>query len=168
MTPVEHLEELLLRCDEREWDQMTSSLFVGIQASGFPLGEDPGPFLVRNLLGIDYETGAMAASAAVGEGQGIQFHLRDRESSAEDLFSRLREYRDQHGARNVAGALLFSCLGRGECLYGDLGHDSRVFREILGEVPMGGFFGHGEIGPVGGITHVHGYTSAFALFRPAE
>ena len=36
----------------------------------------------------------------------------------------------------------------------------------MGEVPLTGFFCGGEIGPVGTDTHLHGYTSAFAVFRP--
>ena len=37
----------------------------------------------------------------------------------------------------------------------------------LGPAPLGGFFCNGEIGPVGGTTFLHGYTSAFAIFREA-
>ena len=64
-----------------------------------------------------------------------------------------------------AGALLFSCVGRGELLYGRPGHDSGAFHQALGDIPLGGFFCNGEVGPVGGKTFLHGYTSAFALFR---
>jgi small ligand-binding sensory domain FIST len=46
--------------------------------------------------------------------------------------------------------------------------DTGVFREHLGEVPVGGFFCNGEIGPVGGATFLHGYTSSFGLFRPRD
>ena len=66
---------------------------------------------------------------------------------------------------SMAGALMFSCLGRGQYLYGQPDHDSTIFRRHVGPVPLGGFFCNGEIGPVGGGTFVHGYTSAFALFR---
>lgn len=67
-----------------------------------------------------------------------------------------------------SGALLFSCLGRGEGLYGQPNFDTSVFREHLGDVPVGGFFCNGEIGPVGGATFLHGYTSSFGLFRPRK
>ncbi len=168
MTPVKYLEQLQMRCDERERDLMTSSLFVGIETSGFSGGDENEPFLVRNLLGLDYESGAMAIGVGTVEGQVIQFHLRDRESSSADLELQLIAHGERFTGRHASGALLFSCLGRGEYLYGETGHDSRLCREILGDIPLGGFFGNGEIGPVGGTTHVHGYTSALALFRPAE
>ena len=44
--------------------------------------------------------------------------------------------------------------------------DTGVFREYLGDVPVGGFFCNGEMGPYGGNTFLHGYTSSFGLFRP--
>ncbi len=56
-------------------------------------------------------------------------------------------------------------MGRGSLMYGTANHDSRVFRRIVGDVPLGGFFCNGEIGPVHRRTFLHGYTSAFGLFR---
>ena len=64
-----------------------------------------------------------------------------------------------------AGALLFSCAGRGMGLYGQADHDSNAFRRLVGDVPLGGFFCNGEIGPIQNATYLHGYTSAFAVFR---
>jgi small ligand-binding sensory domain FIST len=99
------------------------------------------------------------------EGMRVRFHLRDAETSAEDLHTMLKGY-EKTSPETLSGALLFSCLGRGEGLYGLPNFDSGVFREHLGDVPVGGFFCNGEIGPVGGNTFLHGYTSSFGLFRP--
>lgn len=60
---------------------------------------------------------------------------------------------------------MFSCLGRGESLYGEADFDSGIVAEYF-PVPMGGFFCNGEIGPVGDNTFMHGYTVVFAMFRP--
>ena len=105
----------------------------------------------------------LTVAADVHEGSVVQFHLRDAETSADDLDQHLRA---QGNAPRPAGALLFSCLGRGRSLYGTPDHDSRLFLARRGDVPVSGFFCNGEIGPVGGKTHLHGYTSSFALFRP--
>src|SRR5207253_10369571 len=86
--------------------------------------------------------------------------------SADDLMQTLSMYSERSGRDQVSGALLFSCLGRGEYLYGQSSHDTRLFQEKLGQIPVSGFFCNGEIGPVGGTTYLHGYTSCFALFRP--
>jgi small ligand-binding sensory domain FIST len=61
--------------------------------------------------------------------------------------------------------LMFSCLGRGESLYGEADFDSGILAEYF-PLPMGGFFCNGEIGPVGDNTFMHGYTVVFGMFRP--
>jgi small ligand-binding sensory domain FIST len=131
--------------------------------------EEPrvGDFLIRNLIGFDPHRGALAVGENLQEGMRVRLHLRDAETSAEDLHAMLTGYEKARPKnQDLSGALLFSCLGRGEGLYGLPNFDIGVFREHLGEVPVGGFFCNGEIGPVGGTTFLHGYTSSFGLFRP--
>jgi small ligand-binding sensory domain FIST len=125
-----------------------------------------GDFLIRNIVGLDTEKGYLAVGALLRAGQLVQFHLRDAQTSADDLQHVLATYRSRPGTDRVAGALLFSCLGRGEYLYGCNSHDTRLFHERLGKIPVSGFFCNGEIGPVSGTTYLHGYTSCFALIRP--
>jgi small ligand-binding sensory domain FIST len=125
-----------------------------------------GDFLIRNLLGVEQQTGALVTGALLTTNQVVQFHLRDAQTSADDLEGLLARYRGGKDDPHPSGSLLFSCLGRGEHLYGRPDHDSDLFRRHLGEVPLGGFFCNGEIGQVQGQTFVHGYTSSFGLFRP--
>ncbi len=122
---------------------------------------------MRNILGVDSKTGAIAIGALPRQWQVLQFLLRDSKTATEDLTRLLARYCGEAGAK-PQGALLFSCLGRGVHLFGQADHDTGLFREKLGPVPLGGFFCNGEIGPVGDTTFLHGYTSAFALFREAE
>jgi small ligand-binding sensory domain FIST len=136
------------------------SLFVGIvMREQQQYGQ--GDFLIRNLLGVEPKQAALVVGTHVQENQVVQFHLRDAKTSADDLIHLFARYHEQ-----PQGSLLFSCLGRGQNLYGRPDHDTEVFRAALGEVPLGGFFCNGEIGPVQGRTFLHGYTSAFGLFRP--
>src|SRR5262249_1344657 len=114
----------------------------------------------------DSSSGAMAFGALIDPGSIVQFHLRDARTSAEDLEAMLAAYRADHASAPPYGSLLFSCLGRGMHLYGQSDHDTGAFRRLVGEVPLGGFFCNGEIGPVHGTTFLHGYTSSFGLFRP--
>jgi small ligand-binding sensory domain FIST len=163
--PSDILHELYEGLNERDQQLFRNSLFVGIEMRSSQVEVRAGEFLVRNLVGMDKETGALAVGAAVQPWQVVQFFLRDSKTAEEDLKRRLDQYK---GARRPRpeGALLFSCVGRGEHLFGKPDHDTGVFRERMGPVPMGGFFCNGEIGPVGGTTFLHGYTSAFGLFRP--
>jgi small ligand-binding sensory domain FIST len=159
-SPAAVLSDLHRRATPRDKELFRSSLFLGIvMREQEEYGQ--GDFLIRNVLGLDGKTGAVAVGALLRPGMVVQFHLRDARTSAEDLDTMLGRYTGK-----PAGTLLFSCLGRGVGLYGRADHDTDLARTHLGDVPLGGFFCNGEIGPVQGTTYLHGYTSAFGLFRP--
>jgi small ligand-binding sensory domain FIST len=167
--PLEVLRDLLPRLSDRDQRLARSALFLGVATD--PLVDEPGPdaYLIRNILGVSPDNGALAVGDEPRTGQSVRFHLRDALASAEDLEAHMGRYAEKvvtaPGGSPPAGALLFSCLGRGQNLYGRPNHDTDLFREKVGDVPLGGFFANGEIGSVGGTTHLHGFTSSFALFR---
>ncbi len=162
-TSLTYLQEMLTALPSDDVELVRRSpMFLGIAVDPFAGDKSkPGEFLIRNILGIDRSSGTLSIGARLGVGRLVRFYLRDKSTSTEDLREVLECIEEK-----PEGALLFSCLGRGEQLYGEAGHDSRVFDEVVGPVPVGGFFCNGEIGPVGGETFLHGFTSAFALFRP--
>ena len=164
--PVEVLRELFEGLNERDRGLMRTSLFLGVVMDGFIDEPRQGDFLIRNVMGMDDRAGVLSIGEVLKEGQLVQFHLRDAETSAEDLIAVLDRYAGENRENQAQGALLFSCLGRGQYLYGKSNHDTEVFQNKLGSVPMGGFFCNGEIGPVSGTTFLHGYTSSFGIFRP--
>ena len=140
------------------------SLLVGIGLKQPDGAYGCGDFLVRNLVGVDRPNRTLTVGGVIEDGSVLQFHLRDKEASARDLDERLARA-SASGAGRSAGALLFSCLGRGRHLYAEDNHDSEMVRRHVGPVPVAGFFGNGEIGPVSQQTFVHGYTSVIAFFR---
>src|SRR5919199_6098108 len=161
------LEELFAGLDERDRELARTSLFLGVVMDEFKEEPGVGDFLIRNLTGIDPKSGAVAVGEYLQEGMRVRFHIRDADASAEDLHAMLAGYESTLSQKDtVSGALLFSCLGRGEHLYKKPNFDTGVFKQYFEEVPVGGFFCNGEIGPVGGVTFLHGYTSSFGLFRP--
>lgn len=162
--PMHVLNELFARADAREQQLFRHSLFLGIEMRPARSEYGAGDFLIRNLLGADPRSGVVHVAAPLRERQVVQFHLRDARAADEDLQRHLAVHA-QGGTTPPAGALLFSCLGRGRGLYGVPDHDCTALRSRLGDVPIGGFFCNGEIGPVQGRTFLHGYTSAFGLFR---
>lgn len=139
------------------------ALHIGIVIDEHRSRFERGDFLVRNLIGADQESGALAIGDLVQEGQTVQFHLRDAKSASEDLHLLLAADRARHH-RPPLGALLFSCCGRGEGLFGNPHHDSGALHERFGQIPVAGFFAQGEIGPVGGRNFLHGYTASVAIF----
>ena len=122
-----------------------------------------GDFLVRNCLGADRNTGALAIGDYVRVGQTVQFHVRDARTADEDLRELLQRAKRGRSAAAQA-ALLFTCNGRGTRLFDGPDHDAGVLAELLGDIPLAGFFAQGEIGPVGGKNFVHGFTASAALF----
>lgn len=137
------------------------NVFAGLAMSEYVDEFKTGNFLVRNLLGGDPQSGALALGALPRVGQTLQFQLRDRRSANEDL-QRLLLEKTRHGVKPFA-SLVFSCAGRGEGLFGVSNHDATALSEHFGPLPSAGFFCNGEIGPVGGSNFVHGYTASIAL-----
>jgi small ligand-binding sensory domain FIST len=164
--PMEVLMDLYESLPPKDRALMQRSLHLGIATTEFQEEFGPGDFLIRNVIGADQEKGILAIGEMLQNGQTVQFHLRDAETSADDLDLMLSRYRVASPDTPRAGALLFSCNGRGQSLYGRPNHDSDAFTRALGKIPLGGLFCAGEIGPVGGSTHLHGFTSSFGIFRP--
>jgi small ligand-binding sensory domain FIST len=166
--PLELLQSVYEGLDENDKSLVQTSLFLGIEMD--PLKDNPqqGDFLIRNIMGVEREIGGIHVGTLLREGQLVQFHLRDKAMSAEDLKLMLTRYKANKNFKNTSGALLFSCLGRGQYLYGKPNHDADMFRDHIGDIPLGGFFCNGEIGPVGKTTFLHGYTSSFGIFHPTR
>jgi small ligand-binding sensory domain FIST len=120
-----------------------------------------GDYLMRGLMGVDEDTGALAIAESVRVGQTLRFHVRDAAAADEDLRESLASAID---GDHTAGALLFTCNGRGTSLFAAPDHDARAVGEALGGDALAGFFCAGEIGPVGGRPFLHGFTATLAVF----
>ncbi len=120
-----------------------------------------GDYLMRGLMGIDEDRGGIAIGDRVRVGQTLRFHYRDAASADADLRAALG---DALRGESIAGALLFTCNGRGRAMFGEPDHDARLVSELAGTPSVAGFFCGGEIGPVGGRVFLHGFTATLALF----
>ena len=168
-TPLEVLRDLFETAETREKRLIRRSLQIGIIMDRLAQNSSEGEFLIRNVLGADEEDGTLAVGELVQEGQVVQFFVRDAQAADEDLRLMLEEYIDNLDEADIpASALLFSCIGRGQYLYGSPDHDTSVFTDIVADIPIAGFFSNGEIGPLGDQTFLHGYSASFALFKQAS
>jgi small ligand-binding sensory domain FIST len=160
------LRAVLDRLDDAERDMLSEGMLLGIvveQAGGDGEGQH-GDFLVRSVLGGDPETGTIAVGATIEEGQIVRVHARDAKSADRDLHDALALRRQALGSDAPAGALMFTCNGRGRGMFGVPDHDAAALVGELGNVPTAGFFAAGEIGPVGGENFLHGFTATVAVF----
>ena len=161
------LHEVLssLKPDDRELAQR-GSVFVGLVINEMRSAFHSGDFVVRNIVGIDPEAGALAVADEVHVGQTLQFHLRDASTSRQELKRLLQQLGRPPQVMPAAGCLFFNCTGRGKSLYGVAHHDVKTIQTVSGKLPIGGFFCNGEIGPIGGTNFLHGYTASLGVFRP--
>jgi small ligand-binding sensory domain FIST len=161
---LEVLAEMLDSLDEHDRKLVREGLHVGRVINEYQDKFTRGDFLVRNVIGAHPSMG-IAVSDQVRVGQTVQFHLRDAATADEDLRMLLGE--TKRGGR-AAGALLFSCNGRGTRFFPQPNHDIGTIHDVLGPVPTSGFFAMGEFGPVGGQNFVHGFTASIALFESSR
>ena len=162
---LEQLHDVVVALSEAEEQLARQSLFVGRVIDEYKDRFTRGDFLIHNIIGVDRQSGAIGIAGRARVGATVQFHVRDAESADEDLRAMLAPY----AATDVRGAMLFGCNGRGTHMWPEPGHDVGLMRELLGDVPVAGFFCGGEFGPVGGKNFVHAFTASIALFRePAD
>ena len=164
-TPVAALREIVDAMSTADQLLLRKGLFLGQAVSEYRDSFGRGDFLVRNLMGADEKSGAVAVNGELRIGQTVQFHLRDADTADEDL--RLMLANDPSKS-SPTGGLLFSCNGRGTRMFPEPSHDIRIVREIRPATPVAGFFAAGEFGPVGGKNFVHGHTASFVMFREAK
>ena len=141
-----------------------AGVFAGLAMDPAKSPLERGDFLVRNLVGADQSSGAVAVAERVRIGQTLQFQIRDAEASRQDLREMLDELAERLHGRRPAFGCYFDCAGRGRGLYGIPDHDVSLIRERLGEFPLVGFFGNGEFAPIGRRNFFHNYTGALVIF----
>ncbi|MEK6326518.1 MAG: FIST N-terminal domain-containing protein [Actinomycetota bacterium] len=160
---IERLREALGGLDAREQQLAASGLMLGIVIDENKPEYERGDFLVRPIIAADSEAGTIALGERIRVGQSVRMHIRDGASADEDLRAALGTQAEALGSAQAAGALLFTCNGRGSHMFEIPDHDARALEDALG-VPAGGFFCAGEIGPVGGRNFLHGFTATMAVF----
>ena len=161
---LETVERIIAELAPRERAIIAGGLLVGIVIDSGQPEYEQGDFLVRGVLGADPEAGSLVVGATVREGQVVRLHARDARSADADLRRALRLRTEAMNGRPPAGALLFSCNGRGQAMFGMPNHDAALVDSELQGAPAAGFFAAGEIGPVGGRSFLHGFTATLAVF----
>ncbi len=166
------LFDLIGSLPEEDRDLFKRGAHIGLAIDATRSHFEAEDLLVRNLLGIHPQENAIAVGDdSLRNGMTVQIMVRDGASASEELrrilSSRAEGWRPD--APREAGALLFTCSGRGRGMFGEEHHDARSIQEHLGpDLPLTGFFANGEIGPVAGRPFVHGFTASVGLLRAKE
>lgn len=127
-----------------------------------------GDFVVRGILGADRDRRGIVVGGMARVGQTVQFQMRDPSLAAVDLRQTLLDTRASLRGASPGAALLFTCNGRGEDMFGRSHHDTETVASLLPGVPLAGMFCNGEVGPAGpkGIPMLNGFTATLALLVP--
>jgi small ligand-binding sensory domain FIST len=158
------LREVFDELGERERAMIASGLLIGIVIDAGKPEYEQGDFLVRGVVGADPEQGSLALSANLRAGQIVRLHARDARSADRDLHEALERRCATLGSTAPAGALCFTCTGRGRNLFGVPDHDAAALASALAGAPAAGFFAAGEIGPVSGESFQHAFSASVAVF----
>lgn len=159
---LDRLEEVVAAAGPDERAKLAAGLHVGIAVDEHRATFGRGDFLVRNVIGADAESRALAVGDRVEVGTTVQFQVRDAEAADEDLRA-LLTLAAADGPADAA--LVFTCNGRGTHLFGEPDHDARAVDAVVRSPTVAGMFCAGEIGPVGRRSFVHGFTASVVLFR---
>jgi small ligand-binding sensory domain FIST len=161
--PLQRLREIVETLPPGERDLVSHGLQIGIVVDEHLALPGQGDFMIRALLGADSSTGAIEIGDVLEVGETVQFQVRDALGADKDLRLAVERAAAQLPGPAV-GALLFTCNGRGRRMFGLADHDASTIADLLGDIPLAGFFAAGEIGPIGGRNALHGFTASMALF----
>jgi small ligand-binding sensory domain FIST len=158
------LTETVQQLSPADQQKARGNLFIGLVVNEYLEDFHRGDFLVRNLIGGDPSSGVLAVGALPRAGQTMQFHRRDAAAATEDMDELLERAKEKLGGATIYGGCLCCCNGRGKNLFGTANHDAELVQNGLGPIGLAGFYGNGEIGPVGEKNYLHGFTASLALF----
>jgi len=159
--PLRLLEEIVTGLSGPEQVLVSRGLHLGLAIDEYKAELARGDFLIRAVTGADEATGAIRVGDLVDVGTTVQFQVRDATTADQDLRESLLHARAEG---TPAGALLFTCNGRGTRMFDAPDHDATIISDLLGDIPLAGFFAAGELGSVGGKNFLHGFTASMALF----
>lgn len=130
-------------------------VFAGLSVAG----SDTGDYLARNLVGIDTQSKLIAIGDYLKKGDGLMFCRRDAKTARDDMARMLESIQQGLYSRPKAG-VYYSCLGRGEALFGKGRGELKMIKDVFGDIPLVGFFCNGEISH----NRLYGYTGVLTLF----
>lgn len=175
------LEEIIESLGDPQRASLGGGLLVGRVVNEYKDHFGRADYLMRAVVGVMKQDNAIAVADRVRVGQTIRFHIRDTATAHEDL-AMLLDAQALH--EPPAGALVFTCNGRGTRLFAHPNHDAQAIQQAFQQdqpaemkakagtainvgpvLPLAGMFAAGEIGPVGDRAFLHGQTLCALLLR---
>jgi small ligand-binding sensory domain FIST len=158
------LAAFLERLPESLREDLRGALRATLAALATPLAaaDIADPYVVRPFLGADPRRSALLVGDEVVAGMRLAIAVRDPQ--------RAREVLDENLARlsqgpELAGALYFNGVERGEGFYGIPDLESAYLRRRLGELPLAGLYCGAGFAPLGGRNRFHQYAGVLVAMH---
>ena len=161
---LQRLEDLLLTLSPEDQALAGTGLQIGVVHDEYADHHEQGDFLVRSLVRIDSDRRRSCRRRRTGGPDRQLPAARRRLRPATTCTPPWRPGATGRPVGRPAGALLFSCNGRGERFFPTSDHDAATVRDELGGAEVAGYFAAGEIGPVAGRNHLHGFSASVVVF----
>lgn len=158
---AEAARETILSLKENERQLVSNGLRLGLAVTEYQEHFGAHDFLVREITGVDENTGALQIAERPAVGRTVQFLIRDPASAESDLDLAL----DAQSLDETPplGILLAESSVRGVTM-----PDLKQFRTRLGEVPVAGMVCAGEFARRSGRSLVHGASASALIFRARD
>ncbi|MBY0308630.1 MAG: FIST C-terminal domain-containing protein, partial [Phycisphaerales bacterium] len=156
------LEEIIESIDPEKRNALGGGLLLGRVVNEYKDHFGRADYLMRSVVGVMKEDQAIAVADRVRVGQTVRFHVRDAATAHEDL-AMLLDAQALH--ETPAGALVFTCNGRGVRFFPSPHHDAQTIQQafqqdqpaeikakagtpitVRDHLPLAGMFAAGEIG----------------------
>ncbi|MEO6847109.1 MAG: FIST N-terminal domain-containing protein [Chthoniobacterales bacterium] len=157
----EALESAFNSLEDSEKAEAKGNLLAGLASTEYVEEFKSSDFIVRNILGADPKSGAVAIGGIPRLGQTLQYQFRSRDAAEAEL---RQTFQEANLPQKPLASLLFSCNGRGIHFFGKPHYDAKILTEVFGNHAFAGFLCNGEIGRSGGKNGIHGYTASVAFF----
>ena len=158
------LSSLLSACKKQdiEGDDLPYHQLSAVYASKASLIER-GEYNLASIVIENKDKDSITLTKPLNEGDWLSWAIRDIDAAQIDIVKTASVLRRQLEAE-PAFALLFSCLGRGPYFYNGTDQDLALIKALFPDLPIIGFYGNGDIAPIGGINELLQYSAVLGLF----
>ncbi|MCW9025304.1 MAG: FIST C-terminal domain-containing protein [Gammaproteobacteria bacterium] len=108
---------------------------------------------------MDPEHNMLVIGDHMNPGSPMIFCRRDGRTAIKDMHRMLDDLK-QRMKTPPRGGIYISCMGRGQHLFGEGSREMKMISEVLGDIPIVGFYANGEIAG----QNLYGYTGILTLF----
>ncbi|MDD5330946.1 MAG: FIST C-terminal domain-containing protein [Sulfuricella sp.] len=142
-------------------------LMVGIIDGDPATAIDEGRFRLSPIISTNPNDRSVTLSAQLAAGERMFWAVRQPLAAERDMRLTLDRLEKDLGSEPDFG-LLFPCMGRGPYFYGGVDRDLDLVRRRFPSLPLIGFYGNGEIGPLNGANQLLQYAAVLGLFHATD